>query len=50
MSDMTDCMKGSHNPLDVLRVRKYLKEFYKKHPDYFKPERYYGFFWFSRRR
>ena len=45
---MTECMRGSHNPIDVVRTKKYTKNFYKEHPDYFKPERYNGFFWFSR--
>lgn len=40
MSDMASCMQGSHNIFDVIRTRRYVKEFYKKHPDYFKPERY----------
>lgn len=38
MSDMTDCMCGSHNPFDILRTKKYVRNFYKEHPDYFKPE------------
>lgn len=38
MSDMTECMRGSHNILDIFRTRKYVKNFYKEHPDYFRPE------------
>lgn len=38
MSDLTDSMCGSHNPLNIFRTKKYLKNFYKEHPDYFKPE------------
>lgn len=45
MSDMTDCMKGSHNILDIFRTRKYVRNFSKEHPDYFKPE---GIMIFSR--
>lgn len=38
MSDMTMSMQGSHNPLNIFRTKKYLKNFYKEHPNYFKPE------------
>ncbi len=45
MSDMTECMKGSHNILDIFRTKKYLRNFAKDNPDYFKPE---GIMIFSR--
>lgn len=38
MSDMTSCMQGSKNILDIFRTKKYVRNFYKEHPDYFKPE------------
>lgn len=38
MSDMTECMQGSKNVLDIFRTKKYVRNFYKEHPDYFKPE------------
>ena len=38
MSDIINSLKGSHNPLDVFRTKKSVREFYKKHPNYFKPE------------
>lgn len=38
MSDMTNCMQGSHNILDIFRTKKYVKDFYRQNPDYFKPE------------
>lgn len=38
MSDMTECMRGSHNPFDIFRTKKYVRNFYKENPDYFKPE------------
>jgi len=41
MSDMTSCMQGSHNILDIFRTKKYVRDFYKDNPNYFKPERHY---------
>ena len=38
MSDMIECMRGSHNILNFFRVKKYNREFYKNNPDYFRPE------------
>lgn len=35
---MTECMMGSHNFLDIFRTKKYVRNFYKEHPDYLKPE------------
>lgn len=49
MSDMTESMRGSHNPLNFFGVKKYLRNFYKENPDYFRPERNYCIFWISGR-
>lgn len=38
MSIMTECMRGPQNFLEIFRTKKYVKEFYKNNPDYFKPE------------
>lgn len=43
MSDIVEAMRGSHNPLDFFRTKNYVRDFYKEHPDYFRPERYYCF-------
>lgn len=45
MSDIVESMKGSHNILDIFRTKRSVKNFYKEHPDYFKPE---GIMIFSR--
>lgn len=31
-------LEGSHNPTNVVKVARYRAEFYKEHPDYFRPE------------
>lgn len=41
MSDMTECMRGSHNVLDIFRTKKYVRKFYHEHPTFFRPERHY---------
>lgn len=33
-----ECMQGSKNPFNVLKVRKFRKSFYKEHPSYFRPD------------
>lgn len=38
MSYMTDCMQGSHNILDVFRTKKYVRNYYRDNPDFFRPE------------
>lgn len=38
MSDLTEAMRGSKNFLDFFRTKKYVRNFYKENPDYFKPE------------
>lgn len=50
MSDMVEAMKGSKNILDIFRTKKYVKNFYKEHPDYFKPEGIIVFSAFQRSR
>ena len=32
------CLDGSKNPFNLLFIRKYKKAFYKKHPEYFRPD------------
>ena len=38
MSDIKECMQGSHNILDVFRTKKYVRDFHKNNPDFFRPE------------
>lgn len=38
MSVLSDSLMGSHIFLNFFRVKKYIKEFKKNHPDYFEPE------------
>lgn len=32
------CLDGSKNPVNIFRLKKYRKTFYKEHPSYFKPD------------
>lgn len=32
------CLEGSKNPINIFRIRKYKKNFYKEHPTYFRPD------------
>lgn len=32
------CLDGSKNPLNLFRIRRYKRKFYKEHPEYFRPD------------
>lgn len=38
-------LDGSKSPLNLFKTAKYKKNFYKEHPTYFRPERYFDILW-----